>query len=85
MPHIATVKASNDPIHRNARLVVERGVPMIVRIPLIPGLTDTDENIEAIASSWKISTLNSLSTSCPTTEWGWVSTRCWIGNTRWPT
>jgi len=47
--HIATVKASNDPIHRNARVVVERGIPMIVRIPLIPGLTDTDENIEAIA------------------------------------
>jgi len=47
--HIATVKASNDPIHRNARVVVERGIPMIVRIPLIPDLTDTDENIEAIA------------------------------------
>lgn len=47
--HIATVKAANDPIHRNARLVVERGVPMIVRIPLIPGLTDTDENLEGIA------------------------------------
>ena len=48
--HIATVKASNDPIQRNARLIVERGVPMIVRIPLIPGLTDTDENIEGIAN-----------------------------------
>lgn len=48
--HIATVKASNVPIHRNARVIVERGVPMIIRIPLIPGLTDTDENIEAIAN-----------------------------------
>ncbi|MFC1847954.1 glycyl-radical enzyme activating protein, partial [Chloroflexota bacterium] len=48
--HIAAVKASNDPIHRNARLVVERGVPMIVRIPLIPGLTDTDENLEAVGN-----------------------------------
>jgi pyruvate formate lyase activating enzyme len=48
--HIATVKASNDPIQRNARLVVERGIPMIVRIPLIPGVTDTDENIEGIAN-----------------------------------
>jgi pyruvate formate lyase activating enzyme len=47
--HIAIVKASNDPIQRNARLVVEKGIPMIVRIPLIPGLTDTDENLEAIA------------------------------------
>ena len=48
--HIATVKASNDPIHRNARLVVAMGIPMIVRIPLIPGFTDTDENIEGIAN-----------------------------------
>jgi pyruvate formate lyase activating enzyme len=47
--HIAAVKASNDPIQRNARLVVESGVPMIVRIPLIPGFTDTDENLEGIA------------------------------------
>ena len=48
--HIATVKASNDPIHRNARLIVGRGIPMIVRIPLIPGFTDTDENLEGIAN-----------------------------------
>jgi len=48
--HIAIVKASNQPIHRSARLIVERGVPMIVRIPLIPGLTDTDENLEGIAN-----------------------------------
>jgi pyruvate formate lyase activating enzyme len=48
--HIQTVKASNDPIQRNARLVAERGLPMIARIPLIPGSTDTDENLEAVAS-----------------------------------
>ena len=48
--HIAILKASNQPIHRNARLIVERGVPMIVRIPLIPGLTDTDENLEGVAN-----------------------------------
>jgi len=48
--HIAIVKASNQPILRNAKLIVERRVPMIVRIPLIPGLTDTDENLEGIAN-----------------------------------
>lgn len=48
--HMAIVKASNQPILRNAKLIVGRGVPMIVRIPLIPGLTDTDENIEGIAN-----------------------------------
>ena len=48
--HIAIVKASNQHILRNAKLIVERRVPMIVRIPLIPGLTDTEENIEGIAN-----------------------------------
>ena len=48
--HIAIVKASNQPILRNAKSIVERKVPMIVRIPLIPGLTDTDENIKGIAN-----------------------------------
>ncbi len=48
--HVAIVKASNQPILRNAKLIVERRVPMIVRIPLIPGLTETNENIEGIAN-----------------------------------
>jgi pyruvate formate lyase activating enzyme len=48
--HIAIVKASNQPILRNAKSIVERRVPMIVRIPLIPGSTGTDENIEGIAN-----------------------------------
>ena len=48
--HIAIVKVSNQPILRNAKLIVERRVPMIVRIPLIPGLTETDENLEGIAN-----------------------------------
>ena len=47
--HIATVKASNQTILRNAKMIVEKGIPMIIRIPLIPGFVDTDENIEGIA------------------------------------
>lgn len=38
-----------EPIRRNARAIVEKGVPMIIRIPLVPTLTDTEENIQAIA------------------------------------
>jgi pyruvate formate lyase activating enzyme len=46
--HVATVKAPNTPILDNAKIVAGSPVPMIVRIPLIPGLTDTDENIRGI-------------------------------------
>jgi pyruvate formate lyase activating enzyme len=47
--HLEIAKAPNAPILDNAKVVAESGVPMIVRIPLVPGLVDTDENIRAIA------------------------------------
>lgn len=47
--HIAITGQPNDRVLANAKRIVERGVPMIVRVPLIPGLTDGDENIRAIA------------------------------------
>jgi pyruvate formate lyase activating enzyme len=40
---------SNAPILRNARLVVDRGVPVQFRMPLVPGLNDDPENIKATA------------------------------------
>lgn len=39
----------NELILENARLVVSRAVPIIFRIPLIPGYNDSDENIRACA------------------------------------
>lgn len=36
-------------ILENARKLDELGIPMIVRTPLIPGVTDTDENLLAVA------------------------------------
>ena len=39
----------NDVILRNARLIVEKGVPMIIRVPLIPGISDSEENLDEIA------------------------------------
>ena len=36
---------NNEVIHRNARLVVAKGVQMIIRIPLITGINDSDENL----------------------------------------
>ena len=47
--HLAIIGVPNDPILRNARTIVEKGIRMIIRIPLIPTLTDTEENIREIA------------------------------------
>jgi pyruvate formate lyase activating enzyme len=43
--HLEMVEVPNDGILGNARAVMEWGVPLLVRIPLIPGVTDTDENL----------------------------------------
>jgi pyruvate formate lyase activating enzyme len=40
---------SNGPIIRNLELIAKRKIPTIIRVPVIPGFTDTDENITAIA------------------------------------
>jgi pyruvate formate lyase activating enzyme len=38
---------SNELILSNARVVSERGIPMYIRVPLIPGYNDAEENIRA--------------------------------------
>lgn len=40
---------SNRLIHENARRLARSGVPMAVRVPLIPGHTDSEENLESMA------------------------------------
>jgi len=47
--HLEVTGVPNGPILRNAKRVLERGVPMVIRVPLIPGLTTTEENIREIA------------------------------------
>lgn len=39
----------NSVILKNYKTLVESGIPHVIRIPLIPGITDTEENLEAIA------------------------------------
>jgi pyruvate formate lyase activating enzyme len=39
----------NDSILRNYACLLESGIPHSVRVPLIPGITDTHENIKALA------------------------------------
>lgn len=47
--HLKTTGVSNRGILENARLISGSSAQMIVRVPLIPGVSDTDENITAIA------------------------------------
>jgi pyruvate formate lyase activating enzyme len=47
----------NDKILDNYRLLLESGKPHVVRIPLIPGITDTLENLEALAKITEASTV----------------------------
>jgi len=46
--HAAITKGSNAAILGNARLIAARGIPLIIRIPLIPEYTDMEENITAL-------------------------------------
>ena len=40
----------NAPILRNLALLAELGRPFVARVPLVPGVTDTSENLSAIAA-----------------------------------
>ena len=40
----------NDGILRYLRILMDSGVPYLIRIPLIPGITDTEENLRAISA-----------------------------------
>lgn len=48
--HRELVGADNDAIRDNARRLVAANAPVLFRTPIVPGLTDTDENLDAIAS-----------------------------------
>lgn len=41
----------NGSIHRNYQILVSSGKPHVIRVPLIPGITDTPENIGQIAEA----------------------------------
>ena len=43
--------ADNAPILANLRRLGEMGVPFVVRVPLVPGVTDTESNLSAIAGA----------------------------------
>ncbi|HTP07050.1 MAG TPA: radical SAM protein [Anaerolineae bacterium] len=39
----------NDSILRNLQIMSDSGKPFVIRVPLVPGVTDTNENLSAIA------------------------------------
>lgn len=43
--HNQFTDVSNELIHQNIKLLCEKGDKVIIRIPLIPGITDTEKNI----------------------------------------
>ena len=47
--HREMTGATNEPILRNFEILRSSGLPHLVRVPLIPGITDTPENLSAIS------------------------------------
>lgn len=56
--HMENTGKSNDVILENLRMLSDLRKPMIIRIPVIPGYNDSDENLNAVADL--LSTLNSV-------------------------
>jgi pyruvate formate lyase activating enzyme len=48
--HREVVGADNERILQNLRMLDQLGVPIVIRVPLIPDLTDHPDNLHAIAS-----------------------------------
>ena len=46
--HVELVGVDNRLILENAKRIVQKGVPLIVRVPLIPGYNDSREDLEAL-------------------------------------
>jgi pyruvate formate lyase activating enzyme len=49
--HLRYTGVDNDLIRGNLQLLGESGKPFIIRVPLVPGVTDTDENLAGIAKA----------------------------------
>ncbi|MDR2502478.1 MAG: glycyl-radical enzyme activating protein [Oscillospiraceae bacterium] len=47
--HLANLAVPRDVIIRNLRLCALRGVPVVIRVPLVPGQNDSEENLTAMA------------------------------------
>jgi pyruvate formate lyase activating enzyme len=48
--HKRYIGQSNELILKNLELVAKKGVPVVIRVPLIPGYNNSDENLRALAA-----------------------------------
>jgi pyruvate formate lyase activating enzyme len=51
--HLRYTGYTNDLILDNLQLLSKSGKPFVIRVPLVPGVTDTDENLAGIADTIK--------------------------------
>lgn len=56
--HSRYTGVDNAPVLRNLQLMAASGIPFVIRVPLIPGVTDTDDNLAAVA--WTVRDLPGL-------------------------
>lgn len=49
--HLTLCGQSNSVILSNLERVVKKGVPVVIRVPLIPGYNDSEENLKALGSA----------------------------------
>ncbi|MGE5138015.1 MAG: radical SAM protein [Rudaea sp.] len=49
--HLRYTGRDNAPILKNLRILSGMGIPFVIRVPLVPGVTDTDENLGAIVQT----------------------------------
>jgi pyruvate formate lyase activating enzyme len=49
--HLHYTGCVNEPILKNLKTLGESGIPFVVRVPLVPGVTDLDANLEEIAKT----------------------------------
>jgi pyruvate formate lyase activating enzyme len=61
---------SNDLILSNLELVVKKGVPVVIRVPLIPGYNNSDENLRALAETVSKITRDSVVNILPYHRYG---------------
>jgi pyruvate formate lyase activating enzyme len=47
--HRRSTGQGNEPVLRNLEHLARRTTPCVIRVPLVPGVTDTDDNLAAIA------------------------------------
>ena len=51
MTHKKLTGSANDPILRNLKVIADKGMALIIRLPLIPTCNDSTENLTAIADT----------------------------------